>query len=59
MKKILFLSLVNVLSSYTFAEDNSSIYRGLGTGTKDFLKFEILKKTRLYSKESNYFKGRL
>lgn len=47
MKKILFLSLVSVLSSYTFAEDNSSIYRGLGTGTKDFLKFEILKNKAL------------
>lgn len=43
MKKILFLSLVSILSSYSFAEDNSSIYRGLGTGTNDFLKFEILK----------------
>lgn len=47
MKKILFLSLVSILSSYSFAEDNSSIYRGLGTGTNDFLKFEILKNKAL------------
>lgn len=52
MKKILFLSLVSVLSSYTFAEDNSSIYRGLGTGTKDFLKFEILKKQGFIAKKA-------
>ncbi|QSB54793.1 hypothetical protein I6J48_03655 [Acinetobacter calcoaceticus] len=53
MKKILFLSLVSILSSYSFAEDNSSIYRGLGTGTNDFLKFEILKKQGFIAKKAN------
>lgn len=43
MKKLLLLSLISIFSSYSFAEDNSSIYRGLGTGPEDFLKFQILK----------------
>ncbi len=50
MKKLLLLSLVSIFSSYSFAEDNSSIYRGLGTGPEDFLKFQILKQKGFLAK---------
>jgi len=53
MKKILFLSVLSILSSYGFAVENSSIYRGLGTGTKDFLKFEILRQQGFIAKKAN------
>ena len=50
MKKLLLLSLVSIFSSYSFAEDNSSIYRGLGTGPEDFLNFQILKQKGFLAK---------
>lgn len=53
MKKLLLLSLVSIFSSYSFAEDNSSIYRGLGTGPEDFLKFEMLKQKGFLAKKPN------
>ncbi|MDC4997669.1 hypothetical protein OHW19_13900 [Acinetobacter baumannii] len=53
MKKLLLLSLVSIFSSYSFAEDNSSTYRGLGTGPEDFLKFQILKQKGFLAKKPN------
>ncbi|ENV93945.1 hypothetical protein F937_03347 [Acinetobacter calcoaceticus ANC 3680] len=53
MKKILFFSLLSILSSYSFAADNSSVYRGLGTGHHDFLNFKILKQQGLIAKKAN------
>lgn len=53
MRKILFLSLVSMFSSYSFAEDNNSVYRGLGTGPQDFLKFQILKQKGFLAKKPN------
>lgn len=51
MKKILFFSLLSILSSYSFAADNSSVYRGLGSSDHDFLNFKILKKQRFIAKK--------
>ncbi|MDV4265902.1 hypothetical protein ACG9XY_04180 [Acinetobacter seifertii] len=53
MRKILFLSLVSMLSSYSFAEDNNSVYRGMGTGPQNFLKFQILKQKGFLAKKPN------
>lgn len=53
MKKILFLSLLSMLSSYGFAADNSSVYRGMGTGPENFLKFDILKQKGFLAKKPN------
>ncbi len=53
MRKILFLSLVSMFSSYSFAEDNNSVYRGMGTGPQDFLKLQILKQKGFLAKKPN------
>lgn len=53
MKKILFFSLFSILSSYSFAADNSSVYRGLGSSDHDFLNFKILKQQGLIAKKAN------
>ncbi|MFH4077546.1 hypothetical protein WAI85_21035, partial [Acinetobacter baumannii] len=53
MKKLLLLSLISIFSSHSFAEDNSSIYRGLGTGPEDFLNFQILKQKGFLAKKPN------
>ncbi|ELW9269429.1 hypothetical protein [Acinetobacter baumannii] len=53
MKKLLLLSLISIFNSYSFAEDNSSIYRGLGTGPEDFLKFQTLKQKGFLAKKPN------
>ncbi|HEO1766861.1 TPA: hypothetical protein VAM28_002524 [Acinetobacter baumannii] len=53
MKKLLLLSLVSIFSSYSFAEDNRSTYRGLGTDPEDFLKFQILKQKGFLAKKPN------
>jgi len=53
MKKILFFSLLSILSSYSFAADNSSVYRGLGTGNQDSLSFKTLKQQGFIAKKAN------
>jgi len=42
-----------MLSSYGVAAEDNSVYRGIGTGSQNFLKFEILKQKGFLAKKPN------